>query len=183
MSDEARQGYRFLTQKVYLPADFNQSVLDRLEETNHDLPITDLPTLPEPQATWRAFGMSPRHDDASKPLQYVVTDEGQYVMNCFACHGGNTFGATFPGAPNTLYSLEVLTQNVRRIKLQQKLPLSHMDVGSMFMPLGTSVGTSNAVMFGVALMNYRDKDLKRADAPSASMTHHDMDARHGGTFL
>jgi hypothetical protein len=52
-----------------------------------------------------------------------------------------------------------------------------MDVGSMFMPLGTSNGTSNAVMFGVALMNFRDADLNfLADRPPAPMYNHDMDA-------
>jgi mono/diheme cytochrome c family protein len=52
-----------------------------------------------------------------------------------------------------------------------------MDVGSMFMPLGTTTGTSNAVMFGVALMNFRDADLNfHADRAPAAMTNHDMDA-------
>lgn len=176
MSDDARTGYKFLTENVYLPHDFNQHVLNRVVETRLIVPMKDAPKVSEEQATWRAFGLAPRHDDTSKPLQYVVTDDKRYVMNCFACHGGNTFGATFPGAPNTLYSLESLTENVRRIKLKEEIPLSHMDVGSVFMPLGTSVGTSNAVMFGVALMNFRDKDLNVLNRPPAAMTHHDMDA-------
>jgi mono/diheme cytochrome c family protein len=52
----------------------------------------------------------------------------------------------------------------------------YMDIGSVFMPLGTTVGASNAVMFGVALMNFRDKDLNVQARPPAPMTHHDMDA-------
>ena len=56
-------------------------------------------------------------------------------------------------------------------------PFSHMDVGSLFMPLGSTRGTTNAVMFGVALLANRDPQLnllpKRLPPP---MTHHDMDA-------
>jgi mono/diheme cytochrome c family protein len=52
-----------------------------------------------------------------------------------------------------------------------------MDVGSVFMPLGKTVGSSNAVMFGVALMNFRDKDLNvHTDRFPAEMINHDMDA-------
>ena len=175
MSPEARRGYRFLTEKVYLPADFNEQVLVRLDEQNLDTPLRDKPSVSKRHATWRAFGIAPRHDDLTRPLQYVATGDGQFVMNCFACHGGNTFGATFPGAPNTTYSLASLTESVLRVKLQEKFKLTHMDLGSVFMPLGTSVGSSNAVMFGVALMSFRDKDLNVLTRAPAAMTHHDMD--------
>jgi len=98
-------------------------------------------------------------------------------MNCFACHGGTLYGATYPGAPNTMYALESFTEAVRKAKLQLGKPLTHMDVGSLVMPLGTTNGTSNAVMFGVALMNFRDADLNfLPDKLPAAMTHHDMDA-------
>ena len=76
-----------------------------------------------------------------------------------------------------MYALESLTESVRRTKLKIGKPLAHMDVGSMFMPLGKTVGTSNAVMFGVALMNYRDAELNvYPNRAPADMTHHDMDA-------
>ncbi len=176
MSPQARRGYQFLTEKVYLPADFNEQILERLDELGLDVPFPDARGVSRRLATWRAFGIAPRHDDPSKPLQYVATKDGQFVMNCFACHGGSTYGTTFPGAPNTTYVLESLTEAVRRVKLQERLPLTHMDIGSVFMPLGTTVGASNAVMFGVALMNFRDKDLNVVNRTPASMTHHDMDA-------
>jgi hypothetical protein len=52
-----------------------------------------------------------------------------------------------------------------------------MDVGGAFMPLGTTNGTTNAVMFGVVLMGLRDADLNfDASRGIAKMTHHDMDA-------
>ncbi|MGC4002504.1 MAG: hypothetical protein QM811_04915 [Pirellulales bacterium] len=34
-----------------------------------------------------------------------------------------------------------------------------MDIGSTMLPLGTTRGTTNAVMFGVVLLNYRKPDL------------------------
>jgi hypothetical protein len=45
------------------------------------------------------------------------------------------------------------------------------------MPLGTTNGTTNAVMFGVVLMGLRDPDLNfDASRGIPKMTHHDMDA-------
>jgi mono/diheme cytochrome c family protein len=52
-----------------------------------------------------------------------------------------------------------------------------MDIGSYFMPLGGTNGTTNAVMFGVALMWFRDAQLNLVDRKgSPRMVHHDMDA-------
>ncbi len=178
MSPEAQAGYFHLVENVYLPFDFDEEVLAKLDEVEHTWNLSDAPLeAMSRKSTWKAYGIAPRPDDPSKPLQYVVSKNQQYAMNCFACHGGNLFGATFPGAPNTTYQLESLTDQVRKAKLSMQRPLGHMDVGSMFMPLGKTVGTSNAVMFGVALMNFRDKDLNvHMDRSPADMVHHDMDA-------
>ncbi len=178
MSAEAQSGYRHLTQSVYLPADFDESILKAIDAEQISWPLQDTPLAAgERSSTWLTHGLAPRPDDPAKPLQYVVTDDGKYVMNCFACHGGNLHGATYPGSPNSTYALESLTERVRSAKIALGKPLTHMDVGSMFMPLGTSNGTSNAVMFGVALMNYRDRELNvHATRLPAAMTHHDMDA-------
>jgi mono/diheme cytochrome c family protein len=52
-----------------------------------------------------------------------------------------------------------------------------MDLGSMAVPMGTSKGTSNAVIFGIALMAFRDKDLNLKPVTLRPMViHHDMDA-------
>lgn len=178
MSSEAKAGYRNLVGNVYLPADFDEGVLERLDGSLHVWDLKDAPLKAgDRQSTWMAYGLAPRPDDPTKPLQYVVTKNQNYVMNCFACHGGNTYGATYPGSPNTTYALESLTEQVRRAKISLNKNLTHMDVGSMFMPLGTTVGSSNAVMFGVALMNYRDAELNvHLDRAPAEMTHHDMEA-------
>jgi len=178
MSDDAREGYRHLVESVYLPHDFDEEVLKEVDGLEHHTPLVDLAMEPGSRtATWHAFGLTPRPDDASKPLQYVVTETGNYVMNCFACHGGNLYGATYPGSPNTMYALQSLTENVRKTKIRLGKKLTHMDLGSLGMPLGTSNGTSNAVMFGVALMNFRDAELNvHQNRLPAPMTNHDMDA-------
>ncbi len=184
MSPAAKRGYENLLNKPYLPNDFDHEVVRFLQrEGPHEPPLDLLPIefggdAPiGPQSFYERFGLSGRPESPDLPLQYVVTPEGNYVMNCFACHGGSLYGASYPGAPNTLYQLASLTENVRRAKIRLGKRLTHMDVGSMVIPLGESMGTSNAVMFGVALMNYRDADLNvRTDRPPASMLHHDMDA-------
>jgi mono/diheme cytochrome c family protein len=178
MSADAQAGYRNLVGNVYLPADFDEEVMSRLDHEKHVWELADVPLEPgSRESTWKAYGLAPRPDDESRPLQYVVTRDNSYVMNCFACHGGNTYGTTYPGAPNTTYALETLTDQVRRIKIGLNKHLTHMDVGSAFMPLGKSVGTSNAVMFGVALMNFRDAELNvHVNREPPPMTHHDMDA-------
>ena len=171
LSPAARRGYEHLTQRPYLPADFDGRVMERLAA---GVAVESGPS--GEQAVWDIYGLSPNPEEPGQALQYVKTAAGEYAMNCFACHGGNTFGVSFPGAPNTSYALQSLVEDVRRVKLQAKIPLSHMDIGSVFMPLGGSVGTSNAVMFGVALMNHRDPDLNIVHRMPGNMLHHDMDA-------
>jgi mono/diheme cytochrome c family protein len=150
------------------------------------------------EAFWERFGLSGRPAietaltnngllksesaeaaDASQlppPLQYVVSQDGSYIMNCFACHGGKVDGVTYPGAPNNEYALQSLTEEVRATKIVLGKKLSHMDLGSAVMPLGTTRGSSNAVMFGVALMHFRDADLNVLDWKlGPKLTHHDMD--------
>jgi mono/diheme cytochrome c family protein len=51
-----------------------------------------------------------------------------------------------------------------------------MDVGSIVVPLGANIGTTNAVNFGVALMNHRDKELNVVARIPPWMLHHDLDA-------
>jgi len=57
-----------------------------------------------------------------------------------------------------------------------------MDMGALFIPLGTTHGTTNAVVFGMGLMSSRDADLNLIDTPPVSFTHHDMDAPPWWTF-
>lgn len=157
---------------------------------------TDPSAVELAQTFWDRFGLTARptldeSDHSSKsqnqnvegvsiqlppPLQYVVQEDGSYVMNCFACHGGKVNGVVYPGAPNNRYALQTLTEEVRLLKLQMGKPLSHMDLGSAFLPLGSTRGASNAVMFGVALMHFRDADLNVVSwRPGPKLVNHDMD--------
>lgn len=179
MSPDAKRGYQHLVSNSYLPHDFDLDVVKKLEsDRSARLPMDGFPeNLSDRERFFARFGLAGRPDSPDRPLQYVQTSEDRFVMNCFACHGGNLFGATYPGAPNTLYLLESLTESVRKTKIQIGKPLAHMDIGSLVMPLGRTIGTSNAVMFGVALMNYRDEELRvHSNRSPASMVHHDMDA-------
>jgi mono/diheme cytochrome c family protein len=177
--DEAA-GLRHLLSRAYLPPDFDQQVFD------------DLWTVWEPALRERAetasreerrrmamerYGLLPRSDDPSKPMQYVVDEAGTWTMNCLACHQGQVGGVTIPGLPNSTYALETLTEEVRLVKVRQRKPFGHMDLGSLLLPLGTTNGTTNAVIFGVALMRHRDADLNIVQRPPRfDLVHHDMDA-------
>lgn len=176
----AQRGYRFLTEKAYLPLDFDRETIEGVWQTwPEPLRSTAERATPEERMrlTFERYGLTPRLDNDSKPLQYVIDARGGWTMNCLACHGGQLLGKTVPGLPNSRYALETLTQETRETKLLQGKALGRMDVGSLVMPLGSTNGTTNAVMFGVALMHYRDADLNvHPDRGMPKMIHHDMDA-------
>ena len=178
----AQRGYQNLTTKAYLPPDFTQETFDAVWRVWPE-PLRSQAEAASPaerrEMAFERYGLTHRpHDASGKPLQYVVDDEtGTWTMNCFACHGGQVNGQSYPGAPNNKFALETLTQEIRLTKLRTKKPLTRMDVGSMVMPLGRTRGTTNAVMFGVALMNYRDLELNiYPNRLPPLMIHHDMDA-------
>lgn len=175
-----QRGYRFLTEKSYLPPDFTQEVFDQAW-TQWPEPLRSEAEKATPEErrklAFARYGLTPRPDDPTKPLQYVVDDKGVWTMNCFACHGGQAAGRAVAGLPNSRFALQTLTDDTRAFKLLNNKPLGRMDVGSLIVPLGTTNGTTNAVMFGVALMNFRDADLNvHKNRLPPKMTHHDMDA-------
>ena len=177
----AERGYRLLTTKAYLPADFDQEVFDELWKTWEE-PLRSQAAEATPEArrkmAFSRYGLTEAPGrEGPVALQYVDDGRGGWVMNCLACHGGKVAGEVMPGLPNSLYALETLTDEVRRTKLRLNKPLARMELGGLFMPLGTSNGTTNSVMFGVALMAHRDADLNvHRDNPTPDMLHHDHDA-------
>jgi len=177
----AQRGYRLLLEKPYLTPDFDQEVFDRLW-TTWPKPLREKAAKATPEARRRMafsrYGLTERPNDKSgKPLQYVVDKRGNWTMNCLACHGGKVAGRVIPGLPNSHYALETLTEETRRVKVRTGKPLVGKDVGILFMPLGTSNGTTNAVSFGVVLWAYRDGELKHYPGrPLPKMLHHDHDA-------
>ena len=183
----ARRGYELLTTKAYLPSVFTQDNMDEIwrawpEPLRTQAEQADAET--RRQLIFERYGFNERvefesglPDGSGKPLQYVVDEAGNWSMNCLACHGGPVMGKAYPGAPNNRFAFELLAKEMRTSKLQRGIPPNQFDVGSMLMPLGKTRGTTNAIMFGVGLMHYRDEDLelKRKLFPPA-FTHHDVDA-------
>lgn len=177
----AERGYRLLTTKAYLPPDFDQQIFDDLWK-NWEEPLRLQAERATPgQRRRMAFSRYGLTEDPRRPggvpLQYVDDGRGGWVMNCLACHGGKVAGRAIAGLPNSLYALETLTDDVRAAKVRVGQPLGHMDLGGAAMPLGTSIGTTNAVMFGVVLLTYRDADLNvHRDRLPPKLVHHDHDA-------
>ncbi len=173
-------GRDLLLNYPFLPRDFHQSVFDELWKDWPEPLRTDAANAsPEQrlQMAFKRFGFSSRDQDPNKALQYVVDDEGYWSMNCFACHGGRVAGQVVEGLPNAQIALETLYADIRRTKKRLQLPFSQMDRGALVVPMGTTVGTSNAVVFGITLMAFRDKDLDLKLFPRPPIfTNHDMDA-------
>ncbi|MFN3161413.1 MAG: cytochrome c [Rubinisphaera brasiliensis] len=183
----AERGYDHLVNNAYLIPDFHQRTIENIwkvwpAEQRKQAAAADADKRRE--MIYDRYGFTPRpagpeSDELLEdlPLQYVVTDSGQWVMNCFACHGGEVAGKVIPGLPNTHYAIQTLTEETRLAKPLSGESLSPRDLASMFFPMGGTVGTTNAVMFGVALENYRDEQMNVVSyrAPP-QLTHHDMDA-------
>ncbi|MEM6778805.1 MAG: hypothetical protein AAF670_14215 [Planctomycetota bacterium] len=204
VADSIRRGWDVLIRQALLPSDFDQETIDNLwgswpnplhlEAEAEDLPQRRL-------ATFARYGLTPRPQhqvrvdphsgdvvstfappsslpdgDPGPPLQYVVSESGEWTMNCFACHGGSVYGTPTPGAPNNRFALQTLTDEIRSTKFRIGKPLGRMELGSLLVPLGTTNGTTNAVVFGMGLMHYRDEQLNFVEKMPAKFTSHDMDA-------
>ena len=177
----AERGFRYLTTKSYLTPDFDQEVFDKLYTTWEPAAreAAERATPAERRAlTFARYGLSEFPDSPrATALQYTPAPDGGWTMNCLACHTGRVAGKVVFGAPNTQYLLQTLTEDVRTIKFATGKKFTHMDKGSLLYPLGGSIGTTNAVMFGHILLAFRDPDLTfHADRPLPKLTHHDADA-------
>ncbi len=177
----AHRGYELLSTKPYLPPDFDQETFDNLWKTWEE-PLRSQAakaSLEERRAmAFSRYGLTSAPGDTSgKPQQYIVDAQGNWTMNCLACHQGKVAGRVIAGVPNSLFALQTLSDEMRATKLMMGKPLTRMDLGSTLIPLGTTNGTTNAIMFGVLLMHNRDHELNVIQAPvPPQMVHHDHDA-------
>lgn len=174
------RGYRILTEMAVLPSDFDQEAFDEVWRS-WPKPLRDQAEKSSAEERRRMafdrYGLTTRPNDLSgKPLQYVVDENGVWTMNCFACHGGSVYGSTTPGAPNNRFALQTMTEEIRSSKFRLGKTLTRMDLGALVIPLGTTHGTTNAVVFGMGLMHHRDEKLNLVDRAPVAFTHHDMDA-------
>lgn len=184
----AARGYAALRTHQFLPPDFDEEVLEKLwtvwpEPERSAAEKADATT--RRRLTFSYYGLiadsqgvaGGAESPKSRPLGYVVDERGVWTMNCLACHGGKVAGQVIPGLPNSHVALQTLTEDVRLVKLQQGKKLSHLDLATLQLPLSTTDGTTNAVIFGVVLGTYRNADMsvdtKRKLPP---LMHHDMDA-------
>lgn len=177
----AERGYHTLIETPYVPYAFTEADFaevwrvwpEPLRSTAEKAPPAERRRL-----AFQRYGLTTRPGDTSgKPLQYVVTKDGRWTMNCLACHTGALDGQVIPGLPNAHYTMETLTDEIRESKLLLEKPLIKADFASVALPLGKNVGTTNAVMFGVVLMNYRDADLNvHLNRLPPVTVHHDMEA-------
>ena len=179
-ASDAPRGHHMLLTRAYLPPDFDQEVFDALW-TMWEEPLRSraeaAPVAERRRMAMERYGLLPHPDDPTRSVQYVVGTDGSWTMSCLACHQGQVGGRLIPGVPNSNYALETLTEEVRLLKVKQRKPLGHMDMGSLLLPLGTTNGTTNAVIFGVALMRHRDAALNIVQRPPRfDLVHHDMDA-------
>ena len=176
----AERGYRFLIDTALIPADFHESTFDEVWMV-WPQPLKSKAALVSPlerrAIAFDRYVLTPRPgDDSGKPLQYVVTADRGWSMNCFACHGGTVYGTPIAGAPNNRFALQSLTEETFQTKLRQGKRPSRMDLGAIAIPLGTTNGTTNAVVFGMGLMNARDSQLNLLVTPPKFFVNHDMDA-------
>jgi mono/diheme cytochrome c family protein len=182
------RGYDLLVNKPFLPPDFDEAIFDEVWQV-WPKPLREKARLASPserrKMAMERYGLTTRGETPEEqlpgdPLQYVVTEHADgtrtWTMNCFSCHGGTVYGDPFPGAPNNRFALQTMTEDLRATKLKLAKPLSRMDLGSLVIPLGSTHGTTNAVIFGVGLMSRRDTDLKLIDEMPVALVHHDMDA-------
>jgi hypothetical protein len=179
-----QRGYEVLRTKPFLPADFDDGVFNNLWTVwPEDARKKAAAASPEElrRLTFERYGL---HEPPGAPPGYAgpaigYVDDGAHgwVMNCFACHAGQVAGRTVPGAPNADIDLQSLVEDVRAVKLTQLKPLTHLDLGSLKIPLGGTRGTTNSVVFGILLDGFRrpdmSVDLARKPGP---LDHHDMDA-------
>ncbi|GIX04075.1 MAG: hypothetical protein KatS3mg113_1081 [Planctomycetaceae bacterium] len=181
-SPDAARGWQILlNHSEFLGPDLDDEVFDQLWEVWEE-PLRSRAQQADAaerrRLAYLRYGLV-NHPDRphGPPMQYTPNGRGGWVMNCLSCHGGQVAGQVIPGLPNAHFALSTFMEDVLKVKLKLGKPLGHLDRGSLLIPLGGPVGTTNAVMFGVLLMNYRDADLRlQPQRPLPPMLHHAHDA-------
>jgi len=180
--DLASVGWQLLRTKAYLPPDFSQQVIDEIWKVwpvrERDLAKKASPAERRKMVFSRYGLMEPPEGGGKGPaLGYLDDGKGGWVMSCLACHAGKVAGRVIPGLPNSHFALQSLVEDVRLTKLRLFERPAHLDLASLKIPLGTTHGTTNSVMFGVLLGQRRDLDMLVVPAkPTARRVDHDMDA-------
>ncbi len=177
----AERGYWFLLNRPYFNSDFKEATFDELwtvweEPARSEAEKADAATRRK-MALSRYGLMELPGRGSNVPLQYVAGPNGGWVTNCFSCHGGKVAGRVIPGLPNSHVALENMREDLYRYLEKQGRLSEIADSGMPGVPLGGSNGTTNSVIFGVALGSQRDLSLNYVPRKTfPKMLHHDHDA-------
>ena len=178
---DLQPGYKHLLNNEYVPSQLDQEVFDNLWRA-WEKPLREQAEKATPEErrkmTLSRYGLTEAPGrEGGIPLQYSDNGHGGWVFNCFGCHGGKLEGKTIPGLPNTHIALETLFGEIVEAKQAIGRIVPREEVGALLVPLGKSNGTTNAIIFGVVLGNYRDENLNvDLSRPAPKMIHHDHDA-------
>jgi cytochrome c553 len=177
----AERGYRHLLDTPFIPAAFDQEVFDNLwrvwpEEASQTAQRAT--PAERRRMAFERYGLTPRPgEDTDAPLQFVVDEAGGWHMSCLACHGGQVGGKTIPGLPNAHFAFQTLVDDVRATKRRLGRPADFRDLAARLIPFGRTVGTTNAVVFSIALLQFRDVHMNvRPSLRVPRFPHHDLDA-------
>jgi mono/diheme cytochrome c family protein len=180
-STPAERGLWFLLNKPYMARDVSQADFDSLWRVWPE-PLRSEAEKASPldrrAMAFRRYGFV-ELPGRSAPMGFVVDPDGQWAMNCLACHGGKLEGKPIPGLPNSHFAMQTWAQDVVNYRVQvQHQPRSRY-LQSLAVPLSRSNGTTNAQIFSVVFTTLRDSDLairKGNDIHVPKMVHHDLDA-------
>ncbi|HUG18956.1 MAG TPA: cytochrome c [Planctomycetaceae bacterium] len=177
------EGWRILREFPFLVPDFDDEVLDQLwtvwpdERRN----VAEQASPEERRRmTFELYGLQPLSADDQafeKGLGYVRSSQGDWVMNCLGCHGGQVAGRVIPGLGNADFDMESLAEDVRAVKKKLGKPLTHLDGSIGKTLLSSGPGLTNAVNFGVDLGAIRDDEMNvHLDYPVPDVPDYGMDA-------
>lgn len=179
---ELESGYRQLLYNDHVPAQLDQEIFENLWKTWEEPLRTkaeEASSEDRRQMALSRYGLTEAPGrEGGAPLQYAVDEQGGWSVNCFMCHGGKVAGKVIPGLPNTHVAMETLFQEIYQTKqlLGREVHAAEA-ASSLLVPLGKSNGTTNAIIFGVVLANYRDADLNvDLTRPMPKLVHNDHDA-------
>ncbi len=179
-------GFELLVTRPYVNPEFSDAEFDELWKVWEEPARSEAEkATPEErrELTLLRYGLQHRPQgtpggeaQAGMPIQYLRRDDGEWVVNCFACHGGKVAGRVIPGLPNSHFAMQTLWADVRTSRFA-KDEYTLKDLAGGFLPMGGSNGTTNAVAFGVLLGSRRDihADLDM-DRPLPKLLHHDVEA-------
>ena len=178
----AERGYRTMLDKPFVPPWFDGKVFANLWSVWPE-PLRSQAKNADPatrrQMTLERYGLDERPGTTGvtdgPPLQFASDEKGRWTVNCFACHAGSVAGQVIPGLPNSHLAYKTLAEEVLAYKLKNKIVPSLY--GLTRIPLGQSNGTTNAVVFSITLLQFRDKDLNVVPPQrKLRLPHHDLDA-------